>query len=87
MTPLNVKEPNSGPDIEEWTNAGVPGASLWNKNNRYFWFHHSEGDTMNIENPKNLDMATALFAATAYIFADINLDLSQNEITSKNILN
>ncbi|KAK0079634.1 hypothetical protein PV325_001001 [Microctonus aethiopoides] len=87
MTPLNVKEPNSGPDIEEWTNAGVPGASLWNKNNRYFWFHHSEGDTMNIESPKNLDMATALFAATAYILADINLDLSQNEFTPKSISN
>ncbi|CAG5075773.1 Similar to cpq: Carboxypeptidase Q (Xenopus laevis) [Cotesia congregata] len=68
----------NGPDIENWVNDGVPGASLWNKNERYFWFHHSEGDTMDVEAPDNLDMATALFAATSYIIADINLDLPRN---------
>ncbi|CAD6235660.1 GSCOCG00007956001-RA-CDS [Cotesia congregata] len=78
MTPLEVKTPHSGPDIENWVNDGVPGASLWNKNERYFWFHHSEGDTMDVEAPDNLDMATALFAATSYIIADINLDLPRN---------
>ncbi|XP_008546362.1 carboxypeptidase Q [Microplitis demolitor] len=78
MTPLEVKTPHSGPDIETWVNHGVPGASLWNKNERYFWFHHSEGDTIDVEAPDNLDMATALFAATSYIIADINLDLPRN---------
>ncbi|XP_034937785.1 carboxypeptidase Q-like [Chelonus insularis] len=78
MTPLGVKMPHSGPDIEGWVNAGIPGASLWNKNERYFWFHHSEGDTMNVEAPENLDMATALFAATAYIAADISLDFPRH---------
>lgn len=74
MTPLGVKTPHSGPDIAGWVGAGIPGASLWNKNEKYFWFHHSNGDTMNVENPEYLDMATAMFAATSYIIADMNLD-------------
>lgn len=75
MASLKVRSPGTGPDIEGWTNAGVPSASLWNKNNKYFWFHHSEGDTMTVENSSALDMSTAIFAATSYILADINFNL------------
>ncbi|XP_015114100.1 carboxypeptidase Q [Diachasma alloeum] len=78
MTPLEVRTPGTGPDIEGWINAGVPGASLWNDAERYFWFHHSDGDTMTVEDTGNLDMITALFAATSYILADIGLDLPRH---------
>lgn len=78
MAPLDVRTPGTGPDIEGWVNSGIPGASLWNKNDKYFWFHHSDGDTMTVEKPENLDMATALFAATSYVLADINLDLPRH---------
>ena len=33
-----------GPDIGDWTNAGVPSANLINANQHYFIFHHSEGE-------------------------------------------
>ncbi|XP_034937579.1 carboxypeptidase Q-like [Chelonus insularis] len=79
MTPLGVRSPFVAPDIWNWVQAGVPGASLWNQNERYIWFHHSEGDTMDVEKPENLDMATALFAATAYIVADMSLDLPHSK--------
>ena len=36
-----------GTDIEPWMEAGVPGASLRNDNNRYFYFHHSNGKYYN----------------------------------------
>ena len=32
-----------GTDINLWMRGGVPGASLINKNDKYFYFHHSDG--------------------------------------------
>lgn len=32
-----------GTDISPWMQAGVPGASLRNDNDRYFYFHHTNG--------------------------------------------
>ena len=32
-----------GTDIAPWMNAGVPGASLKNLNDKYFYFHHTNG--------------------------------------------
>lgn len=33
-----------GTDINPWLQAGVPGGSLENQNDRYFFFHHSNGE-------------------------------------------
>lgn len=82
MTPLNAtafaKPTDGGPDIERWTERGFPGASLLNKNEKYFWFHHSAGDSMLLEKPQNLDKATALFAASAYVIADLSVDIPKD---------
>ncbi|KAL2714874.1 carboxypeptidase Q-like [Vespula squamosa] len=81
MSPLGemkVRTPNGGPDIEYWTKAGVPGGSLWNKNDKYFYYHHSEADTMLVEDPESLDMGTALFAAVSYVLADLSIDLPRH---------
>jgi len=43
-----------GTDIDNWIQAGVPGASLYNDNHNYFAFHHSEGDRMDVEDPATL---------------------------------
>lgn len=79
MTPLNATEFNSpidaGPDIDRWSRRGFPSASLINKNERYFWFHHSAGDSMLVEDPVALDKNTALFAAAAYVIADLSVDI------------
>ncbi|CAG00014.1 unnamed protein product, partial [Tetraodon nigroviridis] len=40
-----------GTDISPWMKAGVPGASLHVEDSRYFWYHHSEGDTMTVQDP------------------------------------
>lgn len=76
---MNIRSPHGGPDIEDWVNSGVPGASLWNKNDKYFWYHHSNADTMAVENPYALDKGTALFAAVSYVLADISVDLPRHE--------
>lgn len=76
MTAINATEfaapADGGPDISVWLDRGYPGASLLNRNEKYFWYHHSAGDSMLLEDSKNLDKATALFAAAAYIVADLN---------------
>ncbi|KAK8780380.1 hypothetical protein V5799_018281 [Amblyomma americanum] len=61
-----------GPDIQPWVDAGVPGASLDTENKEYFYFHHTDGDSMTVEDPTNLDLCTAFWAATAYVFADLS---------------
>ncbi|XP_058798893.1 carboxypeptidase Q-like [Phymastichus coffea] len=75
MGELGIRSPHGGPDIEEWVNSGVPGASLWNKNDRYFWYHHTNADTIAVESPHALDKGTALFAAVSYVIADLSIDL------------
>lgn len=82
MTPINatmfMTPIGGGPDISVWTDRGFPGASLLNKNDKYFWFHHTQGDSMLVENSDSLDKCAALFAATAYVAADLSIDLPKD---------
>lgn len=64
-----------GSDIALWQEKGIPGISLGNQNGKYFWYHHSEGDMMTVENPKDLDLCTAVWASAAYILADMSITL------------
>jgi len=61
-----------GTDISPWMNAGVPGASLANENDRYFYFHHSDGDTMTVLNSDDLDLAAVTWAVTALSVANLD---------------
>ncbi|GBP03122.1 Carboxypeptidase Q [Eumeta japonica] len=70
-----IEEDNPGSDISVITETGVPGASLYNANERYFWFHHTEGDMMNVESPEELDLGAAFWTAVAYIVADLSVDI------------
>ncbi|CAN7994342.1 unnamed protein product, partial [Ixodes hexagonus] len=63
---------NDGPDLVPWVEQGVPAVSLHTANEKYFYFHHSEGDTMTVEDPVNLDLCTAFWAAVSFVFADLS---------------
>lgn len=82
MSPLNATEFDSptdgGPDISVYVDAGFPGASLLNKNEKYFWFHHSAADSMLVEDSKSLDKCAALWAATAFVIADMSIDMPKS---------
>ncbi|XP_019559218.3 carboxypeptidase Q-like [Aedes albopictus] len=84
MTALNATEfgtpADGGPDISHWTSRGFPGASLLNKNEKYFWFHHSAGDTMAVEDPKSLDKCAAIWAAAAYVIADLSVAMPKDVV-------
>uniref|UniRef100_A0A1B0CNJ5 Carboxypeptidase Q n=1 Tax=Lutzomyia longipalpis TaxID=7200 RepID=A0A1B0CNJ5_LUTLO len=82
LAPLNATQfaspVDGGPDISVWTDRGFPGASLLNKNEKYFWFHHSNADTMLVEDPDALDKCTAIFAAMSYVIADLSIEIPKN---------
>lgn len=75
-----VSPMDGGPDIEVWQRAGVPTASLYNENEKYFWFHHSDGDTMSVEDPDTLDKCLALWTSFAYVAADITHKIPQIQV-------
>ncbi|XP_063909153.1 carboxypeptidase Q-like [Zophobas morio] len=78
LAPINAtrtrQSPSVGSDIEIWTSEGVPGGSLDTENDKYFWYHHSNADTLEVENPQSLDKNTALWASVAYVLADLSID-------------
>lgn len=67
-----------GSDIEVFEYLNVPGATLLNRNEKYFWYHHTEADTMDVEDPDSLDLNTAMFALVSYIIADLSVDLPRS---------
>jgi carboxypeptidase Q len=47
LKPINatiLKKGGGGGDISLWMAAGVPGGSLKNANENYFYFHHTNGN-------------------------------------------
>lgn len=60
-------EADIGPLIEQ----GVPGMSLLTVGDRYFWYHHSQGDTLDKVDPAELARCVAVMAIMAYVVADL----------------
>lgn len=85
LQPLNVTElleGGEGTDINYWIQAGVPGASLLDDLSKYFSFHHSQGDTMTVLSPEEMNVAAALWAVVAYVVADLE-DMLPRDITHR----
>ena len=75
LEPINASKltlTDVGGDIVFWVRDGVPGGSLDNANSKYFDFHHSNGDTMTVEDPDTLDLCAAVWAVVAYTVADLD---------------
>lgn len=60
-----------GEDIDEWISAGVPGGSIATDQNKYFKFHHTNADTMTVQDPTEMNICTALWTVVAYTVADM----------------
>ena len=61
-------EADVGPIIQR----GVPGLALDVDDTKYFWYHHSAGDMMNVIDRGELAQCVAMMAAMAYIIADLD---------------
>uniref|UniRef100_A0A2P2I110 Carboxypeptidase Q n=1 Tax=Hirondellea gigas TaxID=1518452 RepID=A0A2P2I110_9CRUS len=75
LNTTELKTRGGGPDISMWKSIGVPIGSLHLDTSKYFWFHHSDGDTLEVEDPDILDRITALWASVAYVAANITANL------------
>jgi carboxypeptidase Q len=58
-------------DIAPLVERGVPGAGLDVERTRYFWFHHTDGDTLDKVDPAELARCVAAMAVMAYVTADL----------------
>ena len=55
-----------------WGQSGVPLGTLTTHNEKYFWFHHSDGDTMTVLDPVEMNLCSAVFAVYVYVLADMD---------------
>lgn len=60
-----------GADIGPLMQSGVPGMGLEVVGDRYFWYHHTNGDTLDKVNPEELARCVATLAVMAYVAADL----------------
>ena len=60
-------EADIGPLLER----GVPGMGLEVEPTRYFWYHHTQGDTLDKLDPGELARCVAAMAVMAYVVADL----------------
>ena len=60
-----------GADIGPMMLLGVPGAALEVDGTRYFWFHHTEADTMDKLDPAEMQKCVAVMAVLAFVVADL----------------
>jgi carboxypeptidase Q len=58
---------------------GVPTMALLDDGAKYFWYHHTDADTMDKLNPSELSACVAALAAMAWQVADAPLPLPREE--------
>ncbi|KAB7506175.1 Carboxypeptidase Q [Armadillidium nasatum] len=68
-------------DLGGFTSVGVPTGSLRADTDTYFWYHHSNGDHIEVYDSTNLDKVAALWTSVAYVAADISFRLPQQNFT------
>jgi carboxypeptidase Q len=67
----NITKGGGGADIGPLMRTGVPGAGLNVDGTRYFWYHHSDGDTLDKLDPDDVALCVATLAVMAYVVADL----------------
>lgn len=66
-----VEKGGGGADIGPIMGLGVPGVGLNTVQDKYFWFHHTEADTVDKLDPKEVAQCAALMAIVSYVIADL----------------
>lgn len=69
--PIAIGANGGGADIEPMMALGVPGAGLEVDGLRYFWYHHTDADTVDKLDPVEMQRCVAAMAVLAFIVADL----------------
>ena len=75
ITSLNassVTDNGAETDTGLWSQIGVPTGTLANENEKYFYFHHTDGDTMSVLDPVEMSLCSAVWTVFAYVLADMD---------------
>jgi carboxypeptidase Q len=67
----NISRGGGGADIGPIMQHGVPGMGLQVDGEKYFWFHHTDADTIDKLDPDELARCVAAMAIMAYVVADM----------------
>ncbi|MEA3244831.1 MAG: M20/M25/M40 family metallo-hydrolase [Gemmatimonadota bacterium] len=67
----SITKGGGGADIGPIMGLGVPGAGLNVDGTRYFWFHHTDADTVDKLDPREVAQCAAAMAILAYVVADL----------------
>ena len=67
----SISKGGGGADIGPIMERGVPGMGLNVDGSRYFWFHHSDADTIDKLDPREMGLSVATLAVMAYVIADM----------------
>jgi carboxypeptidase Q len=66
-----IRRGGGGADIGPIMELGVPGAGLNVDGTRYFWYHHSDADTIDKLDAREFNECVAALAVLAYVIADM----------------
>ncbi len=67
----SVTRGGGGADIAPLMQTGVPGMGLNVDGTRYFWYHHTDSDTIDKLDPDEVALCVATMAVMAYVVADM----------------
>ena len=67
----NITKGGGGADIAPIMALGVPGMGLNVDGTKYFWYHHTDADTVDKLDPREVAMCVATMAVMAYVVADM----------------
>ena len=70
-----ITKGGGGTDIEPITDLGVPAMSLNDDGSRYFWYHHSDADTVDKLDAREVAKCVAAMAVMSYVLADLPTQL------------
>ena len=70
-TAVEQVEDSPEADITALVEGGVPGVGLEVDDTRYFWYHHTDGDTLDKLDPAEVGRCVAAMAVMAYVVADL----------------
>jgi len=67
----SITRGGGGTDIGPITQVGVPSMGLNDDGTRYFWYHHTNADTPDKLDPREMAQCVAAMAVMAYVVADM----------------
>jgi carboxypeptidase Q len=66
-----IRRGGGGADIGPIMREGVPGMGLLVDGTKYFWYHHTDADTLDKLDPREVALSVAAMAVMAYVVADL----------------